>query len=490
MAPRLELMRLVEACKADPLDDAGRLILADWLEEHGDETDRALERIIRLQMSAEAGGPDYWLTIRQIARQHLRQWLGPSHGFFRRRMPRFERGLLHADVPAGRWVESPDDDGGFEWVESASFDRVTAAQGPVLLASAKIAGVSRLEVRSPLTPDAQDALARSRHLKGKRGLTLSARESGLASVGRLLRCEGIHTLAELRLKLSPLDGIGDEGMIELAGIRGLAGLQAVEVFDAHLGERGAAALFAAFPRLRRLSVGRSSLGSSIGGLASAAFRDTLESLFLDVCALEAEGVAAFAGMRPPPRLRRLGLSWCGLRPPLAGAFFSAPTLHSLDGLELLNTGLGPAGAAALASSGWAGPRVLHLWGNGLGDRGAAHVAAWPGLSRVRHLGLYMEGIGNKGLRALAASPHITGLESLDLLDNEFGRPGLRALAASPVMAVLRWLSLEYTPAAEFAEDITSAPALRELRLGEVAMQRMGEKALARLRERLPDCAIG
>jgi uncharacterized protein (TIGR02996 family) len=33
---RSELVALLEACKRGPEDDAGRLVLADWLEEHGD----------------------------------------------------------------------------------------------------------------------------------------------------------------------------------------------------------------------------------------------------------------------------------------------------------------------------------------------------------------------------------------------------------------------------------------------------------------------
>jgi uncharacterized protein (TIGR02996 family) len=39
--PRPELMGLVAAYLASPGDDAPRLVLADWLEEHGDEQERA-----------------------------------------------------------------------------------------------------------------------------------------------------------------------------------------------------------------------------------------------------------------------------------------------------------------------------------------------------------------------------------------------------------------------------------------------------------------
>src|SRR5262245_49641697 len=48
---RPELLGLLAACKESPDDDAPRLILADWLEEHG-EPERA--RFIRLQLERAA----------------------------------------------------------------------------------------------------------------------------------------------------------------------------------------------------------------------------------------------------------------------------------------------------------------------------------------------------------------------------------------------------------------------------------------------------
>jgi uncharacterized protein (TIGR02996 family) len=39
--PRAELLAILEACKADPHAAATCLVLADWLEERGDDTDHA-----------------------------------------------------------------------------------------------------------------------------------------------------------------------------------------------------------------------------------------------------------------------------------------------------------------------------------------------------------------------------------------------------------------------------------------------------------------
>ena len=56
-ADRGELRRLLEAAKADYHDDGPRLGLADWLEEHGGEDDRARAEVIRLQLDTANGGP-------------------------------------------------------------------------------------------------------------------------------------------------------------------------------------------------------------------------------------------------------------------------------------------------------------------------------------------------------------------------------------------------------------------------------------------------
>src|SRR5262249_15508960 len=46
--PRPELLALLQAVKQQPDDDSPRLVLADWLEEYGDEADRARAEFVRL----------------------------------------------------------------------------------------------------------------------------------------------------------------------------------------------------------------------------------------------------------------------------------------------------------------------------------------------------------------------------------------------------------------------------------------------------------
>jgi uncharacterized protein (TIGR02996 family) len=48
--PRPEVLAFLRDAKENPRDDPPRLILADWLDENGDEIDRARAEFIRIQL--------------------------------------------------------------------------------------------------------------------------------------------------------------------------------------------------------------------------------------------------------------------------------------------------------------------------------------------------------------------------------------------------------------------------------------------------------
>ena len=96
---------LLLAAIANPAEDTPRLALADWLEEHGDEHERARAELIRLQcelariVEPAPSPPTLQLQARceDLRNQHLRAWLGPlwditGSGY---RAREFTRGLLH-----------------------------------------------------------------------------------------------------------------------------------------------------------------------------------------------------------------------------------------------------------------------------------------------------------------------------------------------------------------------------------------------------------
>jgi uncharacterized protein (TIGR02996 family) len=74
---------LMAAIVANPAEDTPRLALADWLQEHGDEHDRARAEHIRLQIECAplpVGSAAMKKLMRQfvaIQKRHAKHWLGP-----------------------------------------------------------------------------------------------------------------------------------------------------------------------------------------------------------------------------------------------------------------------------------------------------------------------------------------------------------------------------------------------------------------------------
>src|SRR5262245_3966446 len=98
---RAELLGLLQAAKQQPEEDAPRLVLADWLEDHGDATDIARAEFIRLQVHMHRldSSPERHALSQKatrLLRKHRRAWLGPLFEMFPESM-RFERGLLHVE---------------------------------------------------------------------------------------------------------------------------------------------------------------------------------------------------------------------------------------------------------------------------------------------------------------------------------------------------------------------------------------------------------
>jgi internalin A len=92
---------------------------------------------------------------------------------------------------------------------------------------------------------------------------------------------------------------------------------------------------------------------------------------------------------------------------------------------------------------------LNLWGNEIGDKGAAALAA---LTQLTSLNLRRNAIGDKGAAALAA---LTQLTSLNLVVNAIGDKGAAALAA---LTQLNWLDLQENPVV----DTTPFATMRRL----------------------------
>jgi uncharacterized protein (TIGR02996 family) len=517
--PRDEMRRLLEAAKAEPWDIGARLALADWLEEHGGEADRARAEIIRLQLDTDNGGPRWHFAVERLREKHVREWVGPLRGLFARKLPACERGLLVSDVSSRAWITADDNAlaGGDEWawVETARFQAFPSVHIKGLLSSHLLAGVPCLDINVGLPaltlralaaePNlgrrrslrvlvygiARDVLADdfmpSPNLAGLSELEMNCYRPGLRVWQGLAAAEGLAGLRRLHLGRCAMD---DDGAAVLAASPNLRQLRELTLDFAHFGERGAAALLRSptFTGLRRLTIARTQLGHALPLFKDAPFLASLERLSLEATF---RGAPSLADLPRPPRLRYLSLAHNVLRPEAFDSLVRAPLLGGLDGLNLSSVPLGERGAAVLASSGLQAPRGLRLRGCNLGNNGVAHLASWPGLARVRFLDLGDNGLRLEGVRALAESPHVDALEALDLSDNRaLGPLAVELLARSPLAARLRWLWLGGLPLEAAAKRLAAHPMAR-LRELHVALRPAGNLgALARLRAAMPDCAIG
>jgi uncharacterized protein (TIGR02996 family) len=81
--PRPDVIAFLDSIKDDPGDDAPRLVLADWLDEHGDEYDAARARHLRLscEMRKMAVDDPRVATVnderQQLCARHKTAWMGP-----------------------------------------------------------------------------------------------------------------------------------------------------------------------------------------------------------------------------------------------------------------------------------------------------------------------------------------------------------------------------------------------------------------------------
>jgi uncharacterized protein (TIGR02996 family) len=489
---------LLSACKAEPDDDAARLVLADWLEEHGDEEDRDRAAFVRLAATSgqERGRPDFHRLLSKWMKDHIRNWTP-----FRSRIKNARldgcNGLLSIAATheglcnrvARRWA------GGEEW---AWVEQVTVkphwGQASELLASplldsvahltlygadrhalAELAGLKRppsvrgLALPALVPPSGLEGLLRSGFAEGLRSLRLTANGTWAGA------CEALGSpgaLPELeRLSLPDTDEeLAAGAMFSSASWR----LKALEIPAHALPPLAFAAMTRGGPcaGLRELRIGGGHLDCAT--LASARFWPTLEKLLLPG-SHAASGMAALAGCKEAPRLRVLWMSFADMDATDVGRLAASPLCAALDALHLWNPRAGGmmAGVAQMPAA----PRYLGLWSARLGDEGLEALAAWPALARCRVLNLAYNGITERGAAALAGSPYAAGLIGLSLYSNPICDKGLERLLKAEWACRLEELDVSdcrLTTRANEALLAAGLPALRELQANHKGLSALKE----------------
>jgi uncharacterized protein (TIGR02996 family) len=263
-----KLLALLEAVKDHPDSDAHRLVLADWLEEHGrDDAERARADFTRLQCQRArllaatwnhrilTAQPQYQDLVAQEAslrRAHLPSWLGVWHSWIVRPADEaewFQRGMLRPWVKGVQWLEEvPDDSGAWAWVDGLVVLSLRAEDVLRLAASPALRRLNALDLGSddsPVGDAGARALASSPYLT--RLTTLVLTDTGIGPAGARALAESPYLRQLTSLELLGFDWttsnhVGDEGVRALAGSEHLARLTCLRLPENGITAEGARAL--------------------------------------------------------------------------------------------------------------------------------------------------------------------------------------------------------------------------------------------------------
>jgi uncharacterized protein (TIGR02996 family) len=462
-----ELLAFLRACKEAPDDDAPRLVLADWLEEQGNQHGAAMRLQCRAGHIDEADPARDALDgeADRILREAPPDWLTA----WRQHTPDVEvrRGLGSVTFAEGRQPgPSGPDEQAWAWIDRLTLDRVDRAMRflrgapdsaglnelslhSVQLGPRNITALTRLPCLAPIVrlnfdsslrgTEALAALIRG----GKRLTRLRRLDLALAS----LRFDGIDLLArsDLAPRLTHLGLVGSflgSGLtVRLADAPALAGLESLDLACCELSDGLGGLVRAPFP-LRELRLNANRLtGQAALDLDRAPWLSRLEHLNISNNTLGEDGVRALAATEIPS-LRALDLSLVQAGGEVAEILTRAPWLCQLRSLDLGQDELTDHSAQTLAKVPFERLTSLAVqWNSQLASKGARALARAPGLARLRELVLAGCPIGGAGARALAESAVLTRLRALHLSGCKIGAQGAAALASSPILAPVRDLSL-------------------------------------------------
>ncbi len=410
---RPEVLALLQACKDQPDDDTPRLILADWLEEHGDPRGT----FVRIQCltahlpEADPRRRDLLCQARALRTAHQASWLGPLAPLVG--LCSFQRGLVQLSLNEDQLallqrldlLESE----AWAWVEGLGFHSIqqpyqwnTLVESPLLSTITSLTLSNGVSLERVLPP-----LLASTRLVNLRELNLSTLSLKEPHASLLARSPIVPELTTLSL---------NQCLLEPAAIRALAAIP-------H------------WCRLTKLRLAMNHLGAEeVQALVNSTMLHQLTHLELDGNGIGRTGALTLASTLVPPPLRHLGLN---------------------------DNSIGDDGLAALADT----PLCAHLEHlllrhNQIGDRGVTALARSPHLGPLRTLVLWQNQIGPAGIRALANSPRMRHLALLDLTENQSGDPGAIALADSPHLAQL----LELDVRRNLISDIGALALLKETSL--------------------------
>jgi uncharacterized protein (TIGR02996 family) len=299
--PRPQVLAFLAAIKEHPEDDTRRLLLADWLGEHGGPADVARAEFVRLQCrcarlpAADPRRAGLQRREQELLARHREAWLGP---LLRRAAGwRFERGLLALRAVArrctGRVMAAVAASEEGAWVCSLRLQYLAAGAAARVAAAPLLAHLTVLELPyNRLGPRGVATVVSSPHLTRLTRLDLSGTGLGDEGAQALAAAPRLARLTALDLALNR---IGAGGVAALAASDRLAGLGHLGLFGNDAGDRGAAALAASpvLARLTSLDLRRNGIGDAgAWALAASPHLTGLTALRVEDNRIGVEGEAA------------------------------------------------------------------------------------------------------------------------------------------------------------------------------------------------------
>jgi uncharacterized protein (TIGR02996 family) len=490
--PPDERAALYAAILEAPEEDGPRLVFADWLEEHGDESDRARAEFIRLQCRLarmndwDEGYVEAKVRADRLFLEHREAWQPPAApGDPERRRWTFtpwhhERGL------PGR-LQFSDDDSEADirhWfahlpITRADFyyGRHSDAVSLGLLIDPGVGGrlreLSPRTISPPRLPGMVDgacrAIAQLPEFSNLCKLALGDELPSAEALADVLAAPGLRRLSGLTVwgeggqeehfrqvaradlpELSELRvgrGLSRVGAAELAAARWFPRLTKLDLTANHrLGDTGLAALLSGKRELRLRSLNLLNCGLGSGAWAILSERGPASLVHLNVGHNEYSWPALHRLAEGPYRLEALSLvgNLEANQGQATARLFAGPAVARLRRVEWVGKAPGDHELGELASSPCRETlRVLMLKGaNRITDAGVRRLCdagPWPHLS---HLDLQGSAIGPEAALALVEHPHFARLVSLELTVAPRAHLFVKKLADSPAAARLRALNLD------------------------------------------------
>src|SRR5262245_9047746 len=331
---------LWRAVGADPPDDAPRLILADWLEEHG-QPERAEFIRVQCQLAqADDDAPEY----PALRRREQQLWLKYKSLWRTSLPPRmrdfpFRRGFVHPQgihLTARRFLQLDED----AFADSPLWDVGLKLRGRVSLN--ELGGADRLRRLAGLDLDCAEVeagrlaeLLAAPTLDNLRSLGIRGGPFTLDHVQAVVESPVLGRLTRLAIRNSPL---GREGAELLAVAPGLRKLSVLELIHCRLGDAGLRALMTSphLKGLRELQVPSNGLtASAVRALAECRHLRGLRVLDLQHNSLDDDGARALALCPAVDRLTRLDLGLNRIHAPGAASLAQSPFLIRVRYLSLL-----------------------------------------------------------------------------------------------------------------------------------------------------------